>query len=108
MTLTTLASVLLTVVLIGMAAASIPPLVRAAPLVQRWMLQGKRPWVCDLCMSFWSTGIATVVATELRAPTLWYLAGIPAFVVTFAIVRHNSEPLGPPPGLPPLVDSSEE
>lgn len=105
MTLTDLTTLLVTAILIGLSAAAIPPFVRAIPLVQVWMMQGRKPWVCDLCMSFWSTLLASGVACFMGAPAV---AGIPAWAVTFFIVRKNSDPIGPPPGMPELVDSAQE
>lgn len=104
MTLTDLLTVLVASVVLGMSAAAIPPIVRTLPFVQAWVLRGVKPWACDLCMSFWSTALTTAFWAALDVPAL---AGLPAFVVTFAIVRFNSEPIGPPPGLPELVDSAE-
>jgi hypothetical protein len=98
-------NILVAALIIGMAAAAIPPIVRAAPVVQIWMLRGIKPWACDLCMSFWSTVLATLFCGVFESFPLF--AGVPAFVVTFAIVRHNSEPKGPPPDALPLEDSEE-
>lgn len=98
-------------VLIGLTAAAIPPIVRAFAPVQRWMMNGTRPWVCDLCMSFWSTAIAAASwwgiahALDDHAGGRLLLAGLPAFAITFALVRYNGEPHGPPPDLSELQDS---
>jgi len=96
---------LATAALIGMSAAAIPPIVRALPPFAGWTQQGIKPWACDLCMSFWSTVIASLVWVGLGAPWPGSLA---AFVVTFAITRHNSEPIGLPPGFPELQDSGAD
>lgn len=87
--------------IVGMSAAAIPPCVRTRDYVQDWMLRGIKPWACDLCMSFWSTVFATLFWWWfMHAPLL---AGAPAFVVTFMLVRYNSEPKGLPP-VPDLED----
>ena len=104
MNLTSLLTVFVSAVLVGMSAAAIPPIVRALPPIQEWTQRGIKPWACDLCMSFWSTVVMTAVWCALGVLPI---AGLPAFVVTFAIVRFNSEPIGPPPGFPELVDSGE-
>lgn len=96
-------NILVAALVIGMSAASLPPIVRAAPFVQTWMLRGLKPWACDLCMSFWSTIIATTFWSIFSEAS--FFAGFPAFVVTFAVVRLNSEHFGPPPGFPELADS---
>ena len=99
-----LLTILVAAVVLGMSAAALPPITRALPFVQSWTERGIKPWACDLCMSFWSTAIMTAFWSAMGVPAL---AGLPAFVVTFAVVRFNSEPIGPPPDLPELVDSGE-
>ena len=66
------------------------------------MMRGVKPWVCDLCMSFWSTLLTTLFWASLGVPAL---AGLPAFVVTFFIVRKNGDPLHEAPSVAELVDS---
>lgn len=87
---------------VGMSAAALPPILRALPFVDTWVMRGIRPWACDLCMSFWSTLITTCFWKAMGVP---WLAGLPAFVVTFAIVRLNGEHFGPTPDMAELVDS---
>lgn len=90
-----MSDLLLFTLLVALSAAALPPVVRALPWVQRQLEAGIKPWACDLCMSFWSTLAAGAVWWSIgHAPAL---AIWPAFVITYAIVRHNSGPLGPPP-----------
>lgn len=90
-------------ILVALTAAGLVPVVRQVPAVQDWMFKGIKPWVCDLCMSFWGTVVATA---------FWWLwsdapteAMLPAFALTFYIVRKNGDPTGPAPSLPELEDT---
>lgn len=91
--------------LIGMSAAAVPPVLRALPFISDWTARGIKPWACDLCMSFWSTVLSTLIWSWTTG-LLWF-SGFGAFIVTFAIVRHNSEAIGQPPDLA-LLDSAED
>lgn len=96
---------LLWAAVVGMSAAAVPPVVRALDVVQRQMMKGRKPWICDLCMSFWSTAAAACFWTAAwHAPLI---AGAPAFVVTYALVRWLSAPTSQPP-MPELQDSDED
>ncbi len=86
-------------------AAGIVPLVRQISYVKGWMLAGIKPWVCDLCMSFWSTLISSVFWSLYFHTTI--ISAVPSFAITFLIVRKNSEPMGPPPSLPDLKDMDD-
>jgi hypothetical protein len=90
---------------IGMSAAGLPPILRALPPIRDWVMRGIKPWACDICMSFWSTLLAAAFWKFVGLP---FLAAIPAYVVTLAVVRLNSEHIGPPPGLPELEDSASD
>ena len=100
----TLVDVLLGAFVVGMSGAAVPPIVRALPFVVPWLERGVKPWACDLCMSFWSTILAGGLWAALGVPIV---AALPAFVVTFFIVRRNSDPLHLPP-MPELVDIENE
>ena len=90
-------------ILVALSAAGIVPLVRQIPYIRVKMFAGVKPWVCDLCMSFWSTLLSAVC---------WYLfysvpliSFVPAFSLTFLVVRKNSDPVGlPPPMLQDMDD----
>ena len=67
--------------------------VRALPAVDRRVLAGKKPWACDVCMCFWSTGLWTlVVAFVFKDPRILLAAG-PAYTMSMAVLRA----LGAPP-----------
>lgn len=97
--LTSMLFVLISALVIGMSAAGTVPIVRILPYVRDWVQEAHKPWACDICMSFWSTLLMAGLWSWLGAP---FVAAVPAYVVTLAIVRRNSDPIGPPPM--PLVD----
>lgn len=77
--------------IVALTAAGLIQLVRQIPWVDRQMLAGRKPWVCDLCMSWWSALLGT---------TFWLLldgapwrASIPAFALTMLVVRSLGAPV---------------
>lgn len=77
-------------VLIALSAAGLIQLLRQIPWVQRQMLAGHKPWVCDLCMSWW---------TSLIAGAAWcFLDGTPgkAIFPAFALTLLVTHILGAP------------
>ncbi|MFQ5339971.1 MAG: hypothetical protein ACE5F6_00335 [Anaerolineae bacterium] len=87
-------------VVLGATAAGFVSAVRGLPWVQRAIMDRRKPWACDVCMGFWTTGAVTVglayVLNDIWA-LLW--AG-PAYSVALWILRKLGEPQLPP--LPPL------
>lgn len=68
--------------LIGMAAASMVVVFRAVPPGLQLVATGKKPWACNICMSFWFTILVTLLSCSFKLLTfdkLW--AGIPAYIV---------------------------
>lgn len=93
------------VLIVAASAAGMVPMVRLIPEVRQWMFEGVKPWVCDLCMSFWATVLATLFWwCWMNVPLV---SVVPAFALTFLIVRKNSDPIGPAPSLPELEDTGD-
>lgn len=80
-------SLLATAILLGMVAASAITLFRALPPGKRLAATGKRPWACDICMSFWAVLALTVVAGDLKL-LAWRDAwsALPAYIVSLWLV----------------------
>lgn len=62
------------------------------------MFARKKPWACDICMSFWTL----VLLTPLLHMDLWPAVG-PAYPWTLYLLRKLQEPMNPP-NLPPLEE----
>jgi hypothetical protein len=92
--------ILLLSLYIGLASATVNIITRSAPFVERWMLRGYRPWVCDVCMTFWtSLGLTSYLfffQNEKQAPLAW----LPAYAIGKWALGKLSEPLSAPPALP--------
>lgn len=92
--------VLLLALLTGSTAAGMVVAVRALPWVYKRMLEQKKPWSCDICMSFWTVALLTLgLGLTLQA---WVVAG-PAYPVALWVLRRLTDPRNPPP-LPPLEE----
>lgn len=79
---------------------------RALPPVARRVLDGQKPWACNICMTFWTTAIATEVAAAAVGDwrVVW-LAG-PAYTIALVLLERVVEaaPAAGPPDLPALDD----
>lgn len=89
---------LLTGLGLGTTAAGVVVAVRALPPVQRAMFAQKKPWACDVCMSFWTVGALGLLGV-LRGFDV--LACGPAYPVALLVLRKLGEPMHPPV-MPPL------
>lgn len=73
--------------------------VRALPWVARQVDAAVKPWACDICMGFWSTGIFSLVAVALsRDPWMLLVAG-PAYTTALLVLSFLERPTGAPPPL---------
>lgn len=78
--------------------------VRALPWVDAQVKAAVKPWVCDICMSFWSTALFTSLAAALaRDPWLLLCAG-PVYTVAMIVLSFMERPIAPPaPPAPPAT-----
>lgn len=75
--------------------------VRALPWVERRVLDGVKPWACDVCSCFWSTVLwAPFVYLAWGAEGLF--AAPPSYVASLVVLGFISRPSAPPtfPGEP--------
>lgn len=66
--------------MLGMAAASAVVVFRAIPPGSRLTATGRKPWACNICMSFWFTIITTLLSFSFGLLQKLWLA-IPAYIV---------------------------
>lgn len=72
--------------------------VRALPPVAAKVLEGAKPWACNICMSFWATSLVTsVAAAYLQEIGVLLLAG-PAYTLALVLLERVVE--APPAGGP--------
>lgn len=76
--------------ILAFTAAGLIQLIRQLPWVDRQMMAAKKPWVCDLCMSWWTSILVT--GTWALLDSAPWRAGIPAFAVTLLVTRVLSGP----------------
>lgn len=70
--------------------------VRALPWVSRQVEAGIKPWACDICMCFWSTGALALAVAAWLGGELVLCAG-PAYTVALIVISHMERPTTPPP-----------
>lgn len=75
--------------------------VRALPWVEKRVLDGVKPWACDICSCFWST-----ILWALVAAAIWGYEGLiaapPAYTASLAVLAFLERPSSPPPPLLPV------
>jgi len=77
--------------LLGFSAATLITLFRAIPLGQWLVKTGKKPWACDVCMSFWAVLIAVLGAGNgqlIPWSDLW--TAIPAYIVCLWFIKQTA------------------
>lgn len=97
------------VILVALTAGGLIQLARQLPWVDAQMMAGKKPWVCDLCMSWWTSLLSTLGWILLdNAP---WRAHLPAFALTMLVTHLLGKPTSeyePPPELSPPTDATPE
>ncbi len=96
---------LLWALMVGATAAGLTVALRALPLIARQVEALRKPWVCDICMSFWTTALIVVgLALWQHNVELVVVAG-PAYPWAMWVLRVLTGPREGGPPLPPLEDS---
>jgi len=90
-------SILLWALFIGATSAGITVAVRALPFIKKWMMERKKPWACDVCMSFWSTGLVAILVAGWQNNHELVLACGPAYPWALWVLCKITAPTGPPP-----------
>lgn len=100
---TVLCNIAIVGLLVGFSTPGVVLAVRALPPVDRRVLASIKPWACDICMSFWTTGaLAMLVATVMKDWRLLLSCG-PAYSISLMLIRFMTR--APEDGpLPPMVE----
>ena len=88
---------------LGLTVAGVIQVIRALPGVRRWVLNGVKPWACDLCMSWWISFLTTGAVVGVLEDPAWTLPLFPAVTISIWITGRMKVP-GAFPDLPPLED----
>lgn len=93
-------SITIAAALVALTVPGFVRAIRALPFVDRWVMRGIKPWACDICMCFWSTGLwVSGIALLARDPYLLLACG-PAYTLALMLLEHMQRPpegSGPPP-----------
>lgn len=93
--------------MVGVGIPGVVLAVRALPGVDKLVLENRKPWACDICMSFW-TGAALSIGAAVVAQDFRVLAvAPPAYTIALGVLRVLQRPQGAPPPLDPPAESSE-
>lgn len=95
-------NIMLWAIILGATSAGMTVALRALPTIYRWVEQAKKPWACDRCMSFWTTGLLSVGLATWLGHELIIVCG-PAYPWAMFVLCKITDPRGPPPL--PLEDS---
>lgn len=100
------ASIAVVAALVAFTVPGFVRAVRALPFIDRAVMAGVKPWACDICMCFWSTGLWVSAVACLEADGHLLLACGPAYTVALVLLEYMQRPpegSGPPvePPAPP-------
>lgn len=76
-----------TAVLLGMASSALVVIFRAVPPGKALAATGRKPWACNICMSFWFTIITAILGfcfNVIPMDRLW--AALPAYAVCLWLI----------------------
>lgn len=108
---------MLTLVYLALAAYGLVRLLRAWGPIQALVVRGVKPWACDVCLSFWTTGVlglqALIMHHHLRPAVFeWALIamavpGLVQLLLTWTAAQvPQEEAAAPAPSLRSLLRSS--
>jgi hypothetical protein len=80
-------------ILLGAAAATAVTLFRALPPGKGLAKTGRKPWACDICMSFWSTLLLALAAGALGlvSSVREVVAALPAYMICLWFVKQTQD-----------------
>lgn len=82
---------------VGVTVPGFVAAIRALPPIERWVLAGYKPWACDVCMCFWSTGTATLALVGATLEPRYFLVAGPAYTLALIVSRAVTAPTSFPP-----------
>ena len=89
-------NILVVAALLALAAFWLVKLVRTFGWVEKRLLVGTKPWACNVCMSFWTTGACLMAVTAWTWPMSPVAAWLPAAGGGLALLESADG--GAPPG----------
>jgi len=94
--------VLQNALLFGLCSYFVVQVVRRLPVIEDLALSGRRPFACDVCMSFWSAAMLAIVWYALYHAFSW-VTWLGAAGMCFALLTlgQGTPVTLPPPPRPP-------
>lgn len=77
--------------LVGLTASGIVRAVRTLPPVARWMMDGRKPWACDVCMAFWTCAKVTFALAAWQGNMELLVVAGPAYPIALWCLKKISE-----------------
>jgi hypothetical protein len=83
--------------------------VRALPWVEARVLDGVKPWACDVCSCFWATALFATCAAGAASDWRLALCAGPAYTIALVVLSHLERPVAFPalPDAPGLAEKLE-
>lgn len=99
-------NIMLWAIILGATSAGMTVALRALPTIYRWVEAKKKPWACDRCMTFWTTGLLGIALATWQHNNWLVLVCGPAYPWALWVLCRITDPKGPP--TLPLEDSDAE
>ena len=100
--------IILWTLVLAPSAAGFVVVLRSLPIIERKMWDRKKPWACDLCMSFWCTLLAGCVIARASGDRVALLACAPSLALCMLLLRALTSPRGAPPPMPRTLPELQE
>lgn len=97
-------NVALVALLVGISVPGVVLAARALPPVDRRVLAGAKPWACDVCMSFWTTGALAILVAVIFKDVRLLLACGPAYTLAMIVLGWMTRAPDVGIGVPPLEE----
>jgi hypothetical protein len=82
--------------LAALGAVGLTVLVRNAPGINGLVMEAKRPWACNICMSLYSSALVVSMLGLWLGNWNYGVVFLPVYALTLIVLDRMSKPPGPP------------
>jgi hypothetical protein len=83
-------------VLLALSAVGLTVLVRNIPIIAGLVMEAKKPWACNVCMSLYSSAFAVSMLGLWLGNWHYGVVYLPVYALTLIVLERMARPPGPP------------
>jgi hypothetical protein len=91
----------------ALCAVGLTIILRNAPFVRGWVAEAKKPWACNVCMSLYSSALASALSAHLAGDWRIAFVYLPTYALTFLVLDRMTRPPPGPPNIPMALLSDD-